>query len=115
MVNEVLVVDDDAVFVAALVAILQDAGLTVRVAYTADDALSAIEQRAPDLVLVDVVMPGTDGMELLEELAERHTVKTMGMSSMANVSTATRASGAVAHMSKQLMRHSVADEVRAAL
>src|SRR5439155_25893756 len=47
-------------------------GYSVREAERAEEALSAIEDQAPDLVLLDVVMPGTDGWELLQRMQERH-------------------------------------------
>jgi excisionase family DNA binding protein len=60
----VLVVDDDAR--------LEVEGYTVREAASADEALEAIEGGAPDLVLLDVVMPGIDGWQMLQRMQERH-------------------------------------------
>jgi CheY-like chemotaxis protein len=47
-------------------------GYTVREAASADEALAAIEDQAPELVLLDVVMPGVDGWQMLQRLQERH-------------------------------------------
>ncbi len=47
-------------------------GYTVREAASGEEALSAIEDQAPALVLLDVVMPGIDGWQMLQRMQERH-------------------------------------------
>jgi CheY-like chemotaxis protein len=44
----------------------------VREAASADEALDALEDQAPELVLLDVVMPGVDGWQMLQRMQERH-------------------------------------------
>src|SRR2546428_544328 len=51
---------------------LEIEGYSVREAESAEQALEAIEDHAPDLVLLDVVMPGVDGWQMLQKLQERH-------------------------------------------
>ncbi len=68
----VLVVDDDSGARGLTRAHLELAGYQVREAGGADEALAAIELQTPDLLLLDVVMPGVDGWELLERVQERH-------------------------------------------
>jgi excisionase family DNA binding protein len=51
---------------------LEMEGYTVREAASADEALQAIEDGAPDLVLLDVVMPGVDGWQMLQRMQERY-------------------------------------------
>jgi excisionase family DNA binding protein len=68
----VLVVDDDARLREYMRVNLEIEGYTVREAENADQALVAITDLAPDLVLLDVVMPGVDGWELLQKLQELH-------------------------------------------
>ena len=68
----VLVVDDDARLREYMRVNLEIEGYTVRESETADQALDAIANEAPDLVLLDVVMPGVDGWQLLRQLEERH-------------------------------------------
>jgi excisionase family DNA binding protein len=68
----VLVVDDDASLRELLRLSLERAGYSVRQAENVTAALAAIDERAPELVLVDVVMPGADGWALLRRLEERH-------------------------------------------
>ena len=68
----VLVVDDNADLRTLVRHNLEEEGYSVREAAGAEEALDAVEDQAPELVLLDVVLPGTDGWELLRRLQERH-------------------------------------------
>jgi excisionase family DNA binding protein len=68
----VLVVDDDARIREYVRVNLEMEGYLVREASSADEALQAIEDQAPELVLLDVVMPGVDGWQMLQRMQERH-------------------------------------------
>jgi excisionase family DNA binding protein len=68
----VLVVDDDARLREFVRVNLEMEGYTVREASSADEALAALEDQAPQLVLLDVVMPGIDGWQMLQRMQERH-------------------------------------------
>ncbi len=68
----VLVVDDDAALRELIRVSLTLDGYAVREAASAEEALAAIEDTAPDLVLLDVVMPGVDGWQMLQRMQERH-------------------------------------------
>ncbi len=68
--EHVLVVDDDP-FIARLLEIeLRAAGYDVRVAGDGVQALEAAQERCPDLVLADVMMPNMDGFELTRRLRQ---------------------------------------------
>jgi DNA-binding response OmpR family regulator len=64
MTGSVLIVDDEPNIVHSLRFLMTDAGLDVRIAKDGDAALAAIAQRVPDVVLLDVMLPGTDGYEV---------------------------------------------------
>jgi excisionase family DNA binding protein len=68
----VLVVDDDARLREFMRVNLELEGYSVREAASAEEALEAIDGQAPDLVLLDVVMPGVDGWQMLQRMQERH-------------------------------------------
>ena len=74
--GHVLVVDDDALNRRLLTATLAREGLRTSSATDGDDALSAIRDDPPDVVLLDIEMPGIDGFEVLERIkadqATRH-------------------------------------------
>ena len=65
--KRILVVDDDASLVTLVVEVLGDEGLPARAVTSVREATSAIQQAAPDLVLLDVNLPGLDGRDLLRE------------------------------------------------
>jgi len=67
----VLVVEDDRGLAEALADTLDVAGYQARVAHNAAQALSALEEASPDLVVSDVHMPGMDGHALLRTLKTR--------------------------------------------
>jgi len=68
----VLVVDDDDRLREFMRVNLELEGYTVREASSGEEALDAIEDQAPALVLLDVVMPGIDGWQMLQRMQERY-------------------------------------------
>ena len=68
--KRILVVDDDARLAASLRRALAYEGYTVEVAADGPDALVAARDRPPDLVVLDVMMPGLDGVEVCRRLRE---------------------------------------------
>jgi two-component system KDP operon response regulator KdpE len=64
----VLVADDDRAVREALERALQLAGYDVELASDGDAALAAISQRTPDAVVLDVMMPGYDGLDVTRRL-----------------------------------------------
>ena len=67
-IHEVLVVDDSRTEQMHLSILLQRAGLTVRTAANADETLHALAEQKPDLILMDVVMPGQNGFQLTRHI-----------------------------------------------
>lgn len=65
---EVLIVEDDTAIADMYRLQLEVDGYRVRVVGTAGDALTAIDRCPPDLVLLDVLLPGQDGFAVLEHL-----------------------------------------------
>ncbi|MDX2270436.1 MAG: response regulator [Cyanobacteriota bacterium] len=66
--NTVLVVEDSPVESAIISECLQRANLLVIKAKSAEEALQLIRQKQPDLIVLDVVLPGQSGFELCREL-----------------------------------------------
>lgn len=69
--GRILIVDDDAAVRAALERTLSGEGLTVEVVSDAFQALDRLDQRPQDAVLLDLKMPGMDGLGLLDNLRRR--------------------------------------------
>ena len=68
MKETILVVDDEAGVRASLTGILSDEGYLVETVASGEAALSALESRRYDLVLLDVWLPGADGLEVLARI-----------------------------------------------
>ena len=66
----ILVVDDHEEIRAALAEILEEEGHEVLQAADGLDALEMISRRLPDVILLDIAMPGIDGLETLSRLKE---------------------------------------------
>jgi two-component system nitrogen regulation response regulator NtrX len=64
----VLIVDDESTIIDSLEGILSDDGFEVIHAYNGYEALKKIESQAPDIVLLDIWMPGMDGIDTLKEI-----------------------------------------------
>ncbi|MEW6695020.1 MAG: response regulator [Pseudomonadota bacterium] len=69
--KDILVVDDSRTEQVYLRQLLTRHGYQVRSAFDAEQAWRALEDRRPDLILMDVVMPGTNGFALTRTIA-RH-------------------------------------------
>jgi excisionase family DNA binding protein len=70
----VLIVDDDPRLREYVRVNLEMEGYAVREAGNAEEGLNVLEEASPDLVLLDVMMPGVDGWEMLRRVQERHGV-----------------------------------------
>jgi DNA-binding response OmpR family regulator len=67
---KILVVDDEPAMVGALGALLGQAGHRIVAAYDGDEALRRFRDDAPDLVLLDLAMPGMDGATVCRRIRE---------------------------------------------
>jgi DNA-binding response OmpR family regulator len=68
--RKILIADDEPNIVTALEFLLKRAGYDVRTAANGDEALALVESFAPDLVLVDIMMPGKSGYEVCQRMRE---------------------------------------------
>lgn len=68
MAKRILVVDDERHIVRLVQVNLERAGYEVAVAYDGIQALEAMAQETPDMVILDVMMPRMDGFEVLKKL-----------------------------------------------
>ena len=102
----ILVVDDEPDIALLVREILEDEGFTVSVARDAAEAREARRARRPDLVLLDIWLPDTDGISLLEEWARQSHLDTpvVMMSGHGTIETAVEATrlGAYDYIEKPL-------------
>ena len=88
----VLVIDDESAIRDSLKMTLEYDGYEVMLAATGEEGVKLVEREAPDLVFLDIKMPGMDGLEVLQKL--RHMVETVPIvviSGHADISTAVEA------------------------
>ncbi len=91
-VPRVLVVDDESAIRRSLSGILSDEGYDAALAEDGEKALAAVRERVPDVVLLDIAMPGRDGIDVLEELRRSHpSLPVVMMSGHGTIETAVRA------------------------
>jgi DNA-binding NtrC family response regulator len=85
----VLLVDDEEEFVEALAQRLEIRDFTVTTALDGSAALERIEDQEIDLVILDLQMPGVDGLEVLQQLKERRPlIEVIMLTGHATVQTA---------------------------
>lgn len=70
MKDHILMVDDDQLLRRSLTFILEQAGLRTTAAATAEEALLSIQQDPPDLILLDIGLPGMDGLAALHHFRD---------------------------------------------
>jgi DNA-binding response OmpR family regulator len=70
MSKHILIVDDDALMRRSLAFNLQQAGYQTDTAGNAEDALALAARQAPDLVLLDIGLPGMDGLDALRQFKD---------------------------------------------
>lgn len=63
-----LIVDDSATERSIITGCLKEVGIDVSVALSGEEALEKIQQKFPDLIVLDVVLPGRSGFEICREL-----------------------------------------------
>nr|WP_321402984.1 sigma-54 dependent transcriptional regulator [uncultured Desulfobacter sp.] len=68
----VLIVDDESSIIDSLEGILSDEGFEVIHAFNGYEALKKIDSHSPDIVLLDIWMPGMDGIDTLKEIKQHH-------------------------------------------
>ncbi|OGL65917.1 MAG: UDP-3-O-[3-hydroxymyristoyl] N-acetylglucosamine deacetylase [Candidatus Tectomicrobia bacterium RIFCSPLOWO2_12_FULL_69_37] len=105
-----LIVDDEDGILSSLEAILQDEGYRVAKASTGEHALDLVRAEVPDVILVDVWMPGIDGIKTLQAVKETSAdTEVIVMSGHGNIDTAVTATklGAFDFIEKPLSMETV--------
>lgn len=85
----ILIVEDDDVFIKALRIKFEKEAYQVLVGRDGEEGLSIALQQHPDVMLVDIIMPKMDGMEMLGKLREDTWGRSVPVIVMTNISTDT--------------------------
>lgn len=72
---QILIVDDSQTDVYATTKMLEKAGYDVISAQDAASGISMAEDKKPDLILMDIIMPGTNGFQATRHLSKADTTK----------------------------------------
>lgn len=116
--RRVLIVDDEAAIRKTLEGIFDDEGFVVQSAQDGTSALSLLKEFSPDLIILDIWMPGIDGLELLSSIrAALPGVPVIMMSGHATIATAVKAThmGAFDFIEKPIELHALLEVAERAL
>ena len=69
---QILVVEDEPAIAGALRRFLSDEGYLVEVAYDGETGLDLIRQSDPDLIILDVILPKINGLDICREIRSSH-------------------------------------------
>jgi CheY-like chemotaxis protein len=113
----ILVVDDNEGGLLLATAVLQREGFRVDSATSSDEVLERLSVRAPDLILMDVQLPGQDGLSLTRQLkADPATaaipIVALTAHAMASDREQAMAAGCIGYISKPIETRTLGDLVR---
>ena len=69
---KLLIIEDDATIVEGLETIFSHHGFTVSHALNGEQGMELYKSNPPDLVLLDIMLPGVDGYQICKEIRDRH-------------------------------------------
>jgi CheY-like chemotaxis protein len=103
--HTVLVIDDDDFIGSMIAGLIAKAGYQIRRVNTGEDGLKEIEKEKPDLVLLDIGLPGIDGFEVLRRIKENEATKDIAVLVASNYGqqedvSQTKSLGAIDHLIK---------------
>ncbi len=73
----ILIVDDNQQLASVMQIALKRAGFEAHTAFSGSDALNWLAQRKPDVIILDLMMPGMNGFSLLRQLRASETSRTL--------------------------------------
>ncbi len=108
----ILIVDDTPTNLGVIVSFLQSAGFGIRIARSGETALKRVQYNHPDIILLDVLMPGMDGFETCRQLKANEATKDIPvifMTSLTSVEDKVKGFevGAVDYVTKPLAQEEV--------
>lgn len=112
----VLIADDEALIRKDLRELLEEQSYSVVAdARTGRQALELVDQHRPDVVLLDIVMPGIDGIEVAKQIAAEYPVIMLTAHSSPDLVRAARDAGVMAYLTKPFRRKDVGPAIELAV
>lgn len=115
--TKILIVDDDKDFHSFIRDALLASGFDVSSAYTGEECLEKLSDVNPDLILLDMNMPGIDGFETCEKVSKLSSAPIIFMSALVSTGTMDKIldSNAVYYLSKPIRLHDLLEKINAIL
>lgn len=115
--KHILVVDDEIGALTLIGIMLERGGFNVIKAKDANAALAELEKTTPDLIILDVMMPGMDGIELCRVIRSRAATRStpvLILSARGDAESVMRGmdAGANDYLPKPILHHDLVDKVR---
>jgi len=115
--KHILVVDDEIGALTLIGIMLERGGFNVIKAKDANAALAELEKKTPDLIILDVMMPGMDGIELcrvIRNRADTRSTPVLILSARGDAESVMRGmdAGANDYLPKPILHHDLVDKVR---
>ncbi len=120
MKKNILVVDDEIGALTLIGIMLERGGFNVMKAKDADAALAVLDNNAPDMIILDVMMPGMDGIELCDVIRQRDDTSqtpVLILSARGDADSVMRGmeAGANDYLPKPILHHDLVAKVRTML
>lgn len=118
--SNILIVDDSSAHLYAMSQLLEDDGYNVVTAQSGEEGVEKARQNKPDLILMDIVMPGMSGFKATRELAKDDDTKSIPIIYVTTKDQETdkiwgMRQGAVAYLTKPVDGKKLLKSIRAAL
>ena len=81
----ILLVEDDPFLVEIYTTKLKEAGFSVKAAIDGNDGFKKMEEKTPDLLLLDIVLPSFNGWEILREIKKDNKLKSLRVIILSNL------------------------------
>ncbi len=117
MAKKILIVDDEPSITVPLKFLMEQNQFQVRVVHTGEDALTAVDDFQPDLVLLDVMLPAVDGFQVCQSIRQQpanRKIKVIFLSAMTRDLDIAKGNtlGADAYITKPFSNADVVNQVK---